>query len=62
MNFFGLPKKKTLFIQFYSSVTQSNALSIFFIFDPQRERDLVNSVPFVCPLVPSIVIESYKII
>ena len=53
MNTFGLPKKKVLWIQFCSSVTQSNALSIFFIFDPQREGGFVNSVPFVYPFVSS---------
>ena len=40
-------------------MTQSKALRIFFIFDLHRERGLVNSVPFVCPLVPSFVIENY---
>ena len=49
MNSFGHPKKKVLSIQFSSSVTQGSRL---FIFDLQSERGLVNSVPFVCLVVP----------
>ena len=57
MNTFGLPKKKVLWIQFCSSVTQSNALSIFFIFDPQSEGGFVFRLS-TCTL---IFIESYRI-
>ena len=62
MNFLGLPKKKVLWIQFCSSLTQGKAVKIFYIFDPQSERGLLNSVPFVCPLVTSFVIKNYRII
>ena len=58
MNSFGFPKKKIPRIQFCSFKTQGKAPTIFLIFDDQSERGLVNSVPFVCPLVPSFVINN----
>ena len=55
MKSFWPPKKLILWIRFSlficMFVTQSKALRMFFIFDPRRERSLVNSILSVSPLV-----------
>ena len=55
MKSFWPPKKLILWIRFSlficMFVTQSKAQRMFFIFDPHRERSLVNSILSVSPLV-----------